>query len=48
MRNLARGLVLAFVYFVVVTPIGLVSRLLRDPMRRRPDRRAHSYWTWSG
>ena len=33
------------VYFAVVTPIGLVSRLVRgDPLHRRPDRNARSYW----
>lgn len=38
-------LVLAMVYFLVVTPIGLIMRLLgHDPMRRRFDRGATSYW----
>jgi hypothetical protein len=37
--------VLAVVYYLVVTPIGLVMRLLRyDPLRRRFDRSAESYW----
>lgn len=48
MRNVVRELVLALVYFLVVTPAGLLRGLLVDPMRRRPDRRAHSYWTWLG
>lgn len=38
-------LVLAMVYFLVVTPIGLVMRLVgHDPMRRRCDGGATSYW----
>ncbi|MCW2502789.1 MAG: hypothetical protein JWO79_1073 [Actinomycetia bacterium] len=35
---------LALVYYLLVTPIGLVSRLVRDPLRRRKDPRAASYW----
>jgi hypothetical protein len=31
-------------YIVVVTPAGLVLRLVRDPMRRRLDSRTPSYW----
>ncbi|MBM7775502.1 hypothetical protein JOD54_005706 [Actinokineospora baliensis] len=48
MKDLARWVLLAFVYFVVVTPIGVVGRLLSDPLHRRPDRRADTYWTWLG
>jgi hypothetical protein len=37
---------LAFVYYMVLTPIGLVLRLAgRDPMQRRFDRSAATYWT---
>ena len=37
--------ILAVIYYAIVTPIGFVLRLLRyDPMRRRFDRRAQSYW----
>ncbi len=33
------------VYFLVLTPIGVVVRLCgRDPMQRRFDREAKSYW----
>ena len=39
---------LTVVYFVVVTPIGLVSRLIRDPLARRRNRRATTYWTPAG
>lgn len=38
-------LLLAVIYYGVVTPIGLVMRLLgRDPMARRFDRSATTYW----
>ncbi len=38
-------LLLGIVYFVVITPIGLTMRVLgRDPMARRFDRSASSYW----
>lgn len=37
--------ILTVVFFGVVTPIGLVMRALgRDPMVRRPDPAAPSYW----
>jgi hypothetical protein len=35
---------LAAVYYLVVTPIGLVSRLIHDPLSRRWNRDAQSYW----
>jgi hypothetical protein len=36
---------LALLFFGVITPIGLVLRWLgQDPMRRRSDRSAGSYW----
>ena len=37
-------LLLSIVYFLVATPAGLVSRLIHDPLARRPDRRAATYW----
>jgi len=38
--------ILAVVYYLVLTPIGLVSRLTGyDPMQRRFDRSAKTYWT---
>ena len=38
-------LLLAAVYFGVLTPIGLIMRLAgRDPMERRIDRAAPTYW----
>ena len=37
---------LAMIFYGVITPIGLVFRLVgRDPLHRRFDRRAESYWT---
>ncbi|MCJ0868786.1 MULTISPECIES: hypothetical protein [unclassified Streptomyces] len=32
-------------YYLIVTPVGAVQRLLRDPMQRRIQRDAESYWT---
>ena len=38
-------LAMAVIYYLVVTPIGLLMRLLgRDPMLRTFDRSAASYW----
>lgn len=34
------------VYVLVVTPVGLVWRLVNDPLQRRWDSRADSYWAW--
>jgi hypothetical protein len=40
---------LAAVYYLAITPIGLTMRLLRyDPLGRRFDRRAATYWTPRG
>jgi hypothetical protein len=37
--------VLAAVYYLVITPVGLLLRLFRyDPMKRHFDRDAPSYW----
>jgi hypothetical protein len=39
-------LLLGFIYFAVLTPIGMVLRAMgHDPMNRAFDRRASSYWT---
>ncbi len=38
-------LILTAVYFLVVTPVGLVLRVSgRDPMHRRPDPNLPTYW----
>ncbi|GAG37655.1 unnamed protein product, partial [marine sediment metagenome] len=39
-------LILAIVYYFVLTPIGLCMRLVGyDPMNRRFDRNTQTYWT---
>jgi hypothetical protein len=39
------NVLMALVYYVVVTPIGLVFKLLgKDPMHRKLDPEAKSYW----
>lgn len=43
-RHLAASALLAVVYLLVITPIGLVARVVRDPLRRRLDPAAPSYW----
>lgn len=38
-------LALALLFFLVITPFGLARRLfVRDPLRRRIDKRCKSYW----
>ncbi|MBS2962953.1 hypothetical protein KGA66_07855 [Actinocrinis puniceicyclus] len=45
MRNRRMRKALLFVlYIAVVTPVGLLLRLVRDPMRRKLNARAHTYW----
>jgi hypothetical protein len=42
-------LVMAILFFTVLTPLGLVMRSMgRDPLRRRLDREAPSYWVVRG
>lgn len=39
-------LLLGFIYYLILTPIGLLIRLLgHDPMNRTLDRDAKSYWS---
>ena len=39
-------IILAIVFYLVITPIGLVMWLVRyDPMQRKLDRQAKSYWS---
>ena len=39
------NLLIAGFFYLVVTPVGLIMRLLgRDPMKRRFEREATSYW----
>jgi len=38
-------LILGAVYYLILTPIGLIMRMLgHDPMRRKIDRGAATYW----
>ena len=38
-------IVMAVIFYLVITPVGLVVRLLgKDPLRLRLDREAKSYW----
>jgi hypothetical protein len=40
---------LALVYYLLITPIGLVFRLLgRDPLHRKPDSALGTYWISRG
>jgi hypothetical protein len=43
---LMTNVLLAAIFYVVVTPLGIIMRLTgRDPMQRRFDREAPTYWT---
>ena len=38
-------LVMALLFFLVVTPTGMIMRALgKDPLRQKPDRSAATYW----
>ena len=37
-------LVLAVIYFAIITPIGFLVRIFHDPMERNLDRSTSSYW----
>jgi hypothetical protein len=39
-----RRALLTIVYVLLVIPAGLLTRILRDPMRRSWSRRRQSYW----
>ncbi|RZS30529.1 hypothetical protein EV193_11649 [Herbihabitans rhizosphaerae] len=39
-----RNVLLAIVYVVVIVPVGLIIRAVRDPLSRQLDRSAGSYW----
>lgn len=46
MAAVVNNLVLALIFYLVITPIGLVLRLVRkDPLKRQWDPSAPSYWT---
>jgi hypothetical protein len=45
LHRLVSPVVLGIMFFLVVTPMGLVMRALgKDPLRLRFDRRASTYW----
>ena len=45
LNKIVSPVVLGVMYYGVITPFGLVMRLAgRDPMRRRFDRQAATYW----
>jgi hypothetical protein len=37
-------LVLSILYFAVVTPVGFLVRMFYDPMERKLERQAQTYW----
>lgn len=43
-----RRLSLALFYYLLLTPVGLVSRMVHDPLHRRWRPHAESYWRWIG
>jgi hypothetical protein len=45
LHRVVSPIVLGFMFFAVITPMGLVRRMLvKDPLRLRFDRQAASYW----
>lgn len=45
LHRVVSPIVLGFMFFVVITPMGLVRRVLvKDPLRLRFDRQSGSYW----
>lgn len=43
-----RTVLWAVVYYLVLTPVAAVVRAVRDPLRRRRDPTAETYWTFGG
>ncbi len=45
LHRVVNPIVMGFLFFAVVTPVGLLMRMTgKDPLRLRPDPRAKSYW----
>ena len=39
------GFILSLLFFLIVTPIGLLMRILgKDPLNKQIDKKANSYW----
>jgi hypothetical protein len=49
LAKLCTSILMAILFFAVLTPIGVVTRLAgRDPLRLRLQREASSYWLTRG
>ncbi|WP_202425776.1 hypothetical protein [Streptomyces sp. HUCO-GS316] len=46
LRRMLLSVLLALAYLLLVIPVGLVAQLLGDPLERRPDPGARTYWTY--
>lgn len=45
MHRITSPVIMAFLFYIVVTPMGIAMRLAgKDPMRRERDEAADSYW----
>jgi hypothetical protein len=45
LHRIVSPIVLGAIFFLVLTPVGIVQRLAgRDTMSRKPDSKARSYW----
>lgn len=45
MGTIVSTLIVAFIYFVLLTPVGLLFKLIgRDPLSRKFDKDASTYW----
>ncbi|MCK6431211.1 MAG: SxtJ family membrane protein, partial [Burkholderiaceae bacterium] len=45
LHKIVSPIVLGFLFYIVVTPLGLLMRLLgKDPLRLRWDRQSSTYW----
>ena len=38
-------ILLVLVFLLLLTPAGLIARLVHDPLHRQPDPTTDSYWT---
>ncbi|REF00413.1 hypothetical protein [Thermomonospora umbrina] len=44
MRSAALTVLLALAYLTIVTPVGVVSRLVHDPLHRRWNKETGTHW----